>query len=61
VSYLSAVIVRHRVSPSASLMTGSGGRSSIPRPLESTAEAAVYWMPAFAGMTVVGEAAAIAV
>ena len=37
--------------PNGRPMTGSGGRSSTLRLLDSIADAGVYWMPAFAGMT----------
>jgi hypothetical protein len=30
----------------------AGGRSSTPRILDSIADGCVYWMPAFAGMTI---------
>jgi len=36
-------------------MTGSGGRSSIPRVLVSITGGGDYWIPAFAGMTEVKE------
>jgi hypothetical protein len=37
--------------PNGRPMTGSGGRSSTPRPLGSGLDGGDYWMPAFAGMT----------
>src|SRR5450759_2503409 len=43
------VILRHRVSPSASPMTGSSGVSSTPRLLDSITGASEYWIARFRG------------
>src|SRR5712672_30151 len=40
---------RHRVSPSASPMTGSCGASSTPRPLDRSQALLITGLPAFAG------------
>ena len=42
-----AVIPRHRVSPSASPMTGSCGASSTPRLFDSVTDASKYWIARF--------------
>ena len=43
------VIPRHRVSPSASPMTGSGGESSTPRPLRIPLTSLEYWIARLRG------------
>jgi len=43
------VMPRHRVSPSASPMTGSSGASSTPQLLDSITSALEYWITRFRG------------
>src|SRR5882672_1847049 len=43
------VILRHRVSPSVSPMTGSSGVSSTPQLFDSITDASEYWIARFRG------------